>query len=81
MPRRTKPDAIALIKQDHRHVEALFERFEKARDEDRKKALAREICTELTIHAMIEEEIFYPACQGKIEDEDVLCIAPHRANS
>ena len=43
MPRRTKPDAIALIKEDHRKVEKLFGSFEKARDEDRKKALAREI--------------------------------------
>jgi hypothetical protein len=72
MPRRTKPDAIALIKEDHRKVEGLFDRFERARDEERKKALAREICTELTIHAMIEEEILYPACQGKIEEEDLL---------
>src|SRR4029450_5350914 len=72
MPRRAKPDAVALIKEDHRKVEELFDSFEKARNEDRKKALAREICTELTIHAMIEEEIFSPACQGKIEDEDVL---------
>src|SRR5262249_41350895 len=72
MARRLKLDAVALIKQDHRAVEKLFDRFEKARDEERKKALAREICTELTIHAMIEEEIFYPSCQGQIEDEDVL---------
>ena len=40
MPRRTKPDAVALIKEDHRKVEKLFDSFEKARDEDRKKALA-----------------------------------------
>jgi len=72
MPRKATPDAIALLKEDHRKVEGLFEKFEKARDEDRKKALAREICTELTIHAMIEEEIFYLACQDKIEDEDLL---------
>ena len=75
MPRRAKPDkpdAIALLKEDHRKVEDLFEKFEKARDEDRKKSLAREICTELTIHAMIEEEIFYPSCHGQIEDEDLL---------
>src|SRR4029450_7129163 len=64
--------ATALIKEDHRKVEVLFDKFEKAHDEDRKKALAREICVELTIHAMIEEEILYPACQGHIEDEDVL---------
>jgi hemerythrin superfamily protein len=72
MPRKANPDAIALLKEDHRKVEDLFEKFEKARDDERKKALAREICTELTIHAMIEEEIFYPACQGQIEDEDLL---------
>jgi hypothetical protein len=71
MPRQT-PDAIALLKQDHRKVEDLFERFEKSRSEERKQALAREICTELTIHAMIEEEIFYPACHGEIADADLL---------
>ena len=67
-----KQDAISLLKANHRAVEELFDKFEKARDDERKKALARQICTELTIHAMIEEEIFYPACQGQIEDEDVL---------
>ena len=39
--------------------------------EERKKKLAREICVELTIHAMIEEEIFYPACTGKAEDDTI----------
>ena len=65
----TKQDAIALLKADHRKVEELFEKFEKARDADRKKALAAEICMELSIHATIEEEIFYPACKGKVEDD------------
>jgi hypothetical protein len=65
----TKPDAIALLKADHRKVEELFEKFEKARDADRKKALALQICTELCVHTMIEEEIFYPACKGKVEDD------------
>jgi hypothetical protein len=69
MPRRRKADAITLLKEDHRKVEDLFAKFEKARNEARKHALAREICTELTIHAMIEEEIFYPACQGQIDEE------------
>ena len=79
MPRRTKPDAVALIKQDHRMVEDLFGKFEKARDDERKKELARQICTELTIHAMIEEEILYPSCQDRIEAEDVLDEAYVRA--
>jgi hemerythrin superfamily protein len=62
-------DAVALLKADHRKVEDLFERFEKAKDFQRKKALATEICTELTVHAMIEEEIFYPACRDAVEEE------------
>ena len=57
MPTRQKPDAIALLKQDHRKVEKLFENFEKARDPNRKRALVQEICTELCIHTIIEEEI------------------------
>jgi hypothetical protein len=64
----TKQDAIALLKADHRKVEDLFEKFEKAKG-PRKKALADEICMELSIHATIEEEIFYPACKGKVEDD------------
>lgn len=61
-------DAIALLKADHRNVEALFEKFESA-GSDRKQALALQICNELKIHTIIEEEIFYPALKGKIEEE------------
>jgi hemerythrin superfamily protein len=64
-------DAIALLKADHRAVEELFEKFEKASGFDRKRKLAEEICLELSVHAEIEEEIFYPACEGKV-DEDLL---------
>ena len=64
-------DAIALLKADHRAVEELFEKFEKASGEGRKQGLAEEICLELSVHAQIEEEIFYPACEGKV-DEDLL---------
>ena len=66
----TQPtDAVALLKADHRKVEALFEQFEKARDTDRKRALAEEICTELTVHAQIEEEIFYPGCKEAVKED------------
>ena len=65
------PDAIALLKEDHRKVEELFEQFEKAKGEGRKEKLALEICKELTIHTIIEEEIFYPSIEGKV-DEDLL---------
>lgn len=62
-------DAVALLKADHREVEELFAKFENASGDGRKEKLARQICQELTIHAMIEEEIFYPACEGKVEDD------------
>ena len=62
-------DAVALLKQDHRTVEDLFAQFEKAGGEGRKQKLAEEICLELSVHAAIEEEIFYPACDGKVEDD------------
>jgi hypothetical protein len=64
-----KPDAIALLKADHRKVEDLFEKFEAARASAAKLQLVRQICTELTVHSMIEEEIFYPACKGKVGDD------------
>jgi len=62
-------DAIALLKSDHRKVEDLFEKYTKARGNERKASLVKEICTELMVHTMIEEEIFYPALRGEIEDD------------
>jgi hypothetical protein len=47
---------------DHRKVEALFDQFQKA-DERQKEQLCRQICAELVIHTLIEEEIFYPECR------------------
>jgi hypothetical protein len=67
----TKQDATQLLTQDHREVEALFAKFEKASGDGAKERIARQICTELKIHSMIEEEIFYPALRGKIEDDDL----------
>jgi hemerythrin superfamily protein len=62
-------DAIALLKEDHRTVEDLFAQFEKAGGDGRKQKLAEQICLELIIHAQIEEEIFYPACEEKVEED------------
>lgn len=62
-------DAIALLKADHREVEQFFAAFEGAAGAGRKEKLARQICTELKVHTMIEAEIFYPAFRGKIEDD------------
>lgn len=65
----TDTDATHILAQDHRKVEDLFEKYEKASGEARKREIAQQICNELKIHAMIEEEIFYPALRGKIEDD------------
>jgi len=62
-------DAIALLKADHREVEDLFEKYESANGAAAKRKLAEQICLELTIHTQIEEEIFYPACKGKVDDD------------
>lgn len=72
MPARASQDAASLLKADHRKVEDLFEQALKARDAGRKQSLVKEICIELMVHAKIEEEILYPACSGKIEDEELL---------
>lgn len=69
MAEADKMDAVALLKNDHRKVEDLFAEFEKASGDGRKEKLAQRICLELSVHAQIEEEIFYPACEGKVEDD------------
>jgi hypothetical protein len=61
-------DAIMLLRSDHEEVKGLFGKFENASGTDRKRAIAKKICDELKIHSMIEEEIFYPAFRGKLED-------------
>jgi hypothetical protein len=67
---RSRPiDAIALLKSDHRTVEALFEEFEDAKGAKVKQRIANLICMELIVHAQIEEEIFYPAVKDAVEEE------------
>lgn len=65
-------DAIALLEQDHREVEALYEQFEQAESSSEKSALAWKICVALTVHAEIEEEIFYPKARRSIDDVELL---------
>ena len=67
---KSKPmDAVALLKADHRKVEDLFETYENSKSKSAKAKLAQQICMELTVHATIEEEIFYPAVKGQVEDD------------
>src|ERR1051325_2868823 len=60
-------DPLAMIRADHPKVEQLFGAFEKAKATEEKYQLVEQICHELMIHTMLEEEIFYPACQGHME--------------
>lgn len=70
------PDAIAVLRAGHRTLENLFQAFAHARDRARRARLARQICTELKIHTLIEEEVFYPAFAGRI---DAATLAAARA--
>ncbi|HEY0491806.1 MAG TPA: hemerythrin domain-containing protein [Telluria sp.] len=68
-------DAIALLTEDHEKVKAMFEQYEGLGDRAHatKQKLAMQICTELTRHAMAEEEIFYPAVrEASKENEDLV---------
>jgi hemerythrin-like domain-containing protein len=67
-------DAITLLKQDHRTVEALFKRFEKAGDRahKEKRAIVERIIEELSVHAVVEEQVFYPVARATVpKTEDV----------
>ena len=75
-PSAARQDAIALLTQDHKAVQKIFKEFDKLKqnggDADEKSELVKRACQELTIHAQIEEEIFYPAIRDGIEDEDLM---------
>ena len=62
-------DAIALLKADHEAVSHLFDEFEKTRSVANKRSLVAEICSSLSVHAQIEEEIFYPAVKAALKDK------------
>lgn len=62
-------DAIALLRADHKEVSDLFADYEKTRSNAKKKALVAKICSELSVHTQIEEEIFYPAITTALKDK------------
>jgi hypothetical protein len=70
-PQKAK-EAIALLRADHKLVSDLFEEYEKTRSNAKKKSLVKQICMELTIHAQIEEEIFYPAAKKALRDKELI---------
>ena len=74
--KKNAPDAIDLLDADHLAVHALFQSYRElvraAAPALQRRALAEEICMELTIHARLEEELFYPAVREALNDEEVL---------
>lgn len=73
----SEDDALHILAEDHKKVIELFDEFERMKedeetDEESKQVLVETACAELTIHAQVEEEIFYPAARDAIEDMDLL---------
>ncbi|MEO8346379.1 MAG: hemerythrin domain-containing protein [Betaproteobacteria bacterium] len=72
----SKHDAIALLIADHKSVKALFEQYKKLDGDDgadeKKSTIAESICDQLTVHAQIEEDLFYPAARAAIDDNSLL---------
>jgi hemerythrin-like domain-containing protein len=68
-----RPLALELLEADHRKVEMLFEQYEEEKEsgEDTKKPIAERICAELTVHAQVEEELFYPWLRENLSEEEM----------
>ena len=71
-----KNDAVDLLDADHIAVKKLFQAYHQLAEDgapgSERKALADKICQELTVHARIEEEVFYPAVRAAIDAEDIM---------
>ncbi len=69
-------DALELLQAGHQAVRKLFQDYRDLAGHDapaaRRKALAEQICLELTIHARLEEELFYPVVRDAIRDDDLM---------
>lgn len=71
-PSTKSQDATTLLRADHKLVSGLFEKYEKATTKAMKKKLVSEICMELSVHAQVEEEIFYPAVKKALKDHELI---------
>ena len=69
-----KDDAIDLLKRDHREVENLFREFARADDDSTRIELAQRICSDLSIHARVEEELFYPAARDALGHDNASLV-------
>lgn len=67
-----EPAAIKLLKQDHRIFDRLFKEFENEKTPRKRKVeIAQELCLRITVHSKIEEEIFYPAIKGTVDEDEI----------
>ena len=64
--------ATELLREDHRKVKGLFDEFESTEEADAKRRLCEKTLIELTVHAKLEEELFYPAARKQLQDEDLM---------
>ena len=75
-PAKDSSSVLTLLMEDHKKVKSLFAEFKKIREQaraaSRKAELVQQICMELTVHAQIEEELFYPAVREGIEDQELM---------
>ncbi len=69
---KASPSITSMIRMDHTHVMAAFHRYKKDTSPARKQAIVEHICLALTVHAQLEEEIFYPALQTVLQGDEVL---------
>jgi hypothetical protein len=67
--RKQPADAIAILKEDHQRVRDLFQEYDTARDPRVQRVIAEEACTEIALHAQVEEEMLYPAVEDAVEVE------------
>jgi len=69
---KVTPSITSMIRMDHTHVMAAFHRYKSDTSVARKQAIVEHICLALTVHAQLEEEIFYPALQRVLSGDEVL---------
>jgi hemerythrin superfamily protein len=73
--KKVPAEATTLLMQDHAEVKAMFLQHQAESDNEMKSSLAQKICTALTVHAMVEEEIFYPEAGRSLEDDEMVTEA------
>jgi hemerythrin superfamily protein len=75
------PNAVQLLKQDHKKVASLFEKYNKTKGQEAKQRIAEQAMQQLEVHAQIEEEIFYPAVRKELNDAALVneALKEHKA--